>query len=220
MHFGFLNINDEKMSKSLGNFFTARDILKKYPAEAIRMSFAQTHYSGPLNFSEELLSSAQKGLEKLNNLAEKVKEELKKEEDSGLNPAFNFDSFEQNFSAAMDDDFNTPQGIAVIFDFIREVNRTIAEGGNLSRQFYSGVRDFLSKTAEGVLGILDFNSLSQSTGGSLEGELIELLIKLRTEAKQNKNYAMADTIRDELKELGVILQDSKEKTTYKKVAKS
>ena len=78
IHFGFLNINDEKMSKSLGNFFTARDVLKKYSRFAIRMFFAQAHYAGPLNFSEELLASADKGLEKLNNLRDKINEEIEK----------------------------------------------------------------------------------------------------------------------------------------------
>ncbi len=86
IHFGFLNINEEKMSKSLGNFFTARDILKKYSPFAIRMFFAQAHYGGPLNFSEELLASAEKGLEKLNNLRDKIIEELKDNKIDGINP--------------------------------------------------------------------------------------------------------------------------------------
>ncbi len=216
IHFGFLNINDEKMSKSLGNFFTARDILKIYSAEAIRMLFAQTHYGGPLNFSEELLSSAGKGLEKLNNLAEKIEEEIKLNRSEGKFPQIDFTKFKNNFESAMDDDFNTPQASAVIFDFVREINKAIAENENINVQFYLNVKEYLQQTAEGVLGIMDFSQIHAQSNGELENDLIELLIKLRTEAKQNKNYSLSDKIRDELKALGVILQDGKDKTTYKK----
>ena len=216
MHFGFLNINNEKMSKSLGNFFTAREVLKKYSAEAVRLSFAQTHYGGPLNFSEDLLASAEKGLEKLFNLAEKIEEEIKKNNEDGIVPELDFKKYYGDFEKAMDDDFNSPQASAVIFDFVREANRAIASNENINVKFFSDVRGFLLKTAEGVLGILHFDKLSSSGGASLENDLIELFIKLRTEAKANKNFALADQIRDELKEMGIILQDSKDGTTYKK----
>jgi cysteinyl-tRNA synthetase len=216
IHFGFLNFNDEKMSKSLGNFFTARDILKIYSAEAIRMLFAQTHYGGPLNFSDELLSSAGKGLEKLNNLAEKTEEEIKHNRSEGNIPQIDFVKYKKDFESAMDDDFNTPQASAVIFDFVREVNKAIADNENINVQFYFDIKEYLQQTAEGVLGVLDFSQINAKNNGELENNLIELLIKLRTEAKQNKNYSLSDRIRDELKSLGVILQDGKDKTTYKK----
>ncbi len=214
IHFGFLNINEEKMSKSLGNFFTARDVLDKYPAEALRLLYAQAHYGGPLNFTEELLAGAQKGLEKLNNLAEKIEQELKSSEGSN-NPAFDFKKFYQAFEDAMDDDFNTPQAVAVIFDFAREVNRVISENENTGSDFYIQVKDFLQKTAVGILGILDFDNKISRSDGKLEGDLIELLIKIRQDAKNDKNFKLADSIRDELKEFGIQLQDSKDKTTYK-----
>jgi len=216
MHFGFLNINEEKMSKSLGNFFTARDILKKYSPFAIHMFFTQAHYGGPLNFSDELLASAEKGLEKLNNLCTKINDELKSEKTDGVNPDFNFQKFEDKFIEVMDDDFNTPQGIAVLFDFAKEVNRLIAENNNLNSEFYRKAKDFLSKTAVNVFGILTFDEV-QTSGDSMEKELIELLIQLRNDAKINKNYALSDNIRDGLSKLGITLQDSKDKTTYKKV---
>jgi cysteinyl-tRNA synthetase len=215
LHFGFLNINDEKMSKSLGNFFTARDILKKYTRFAIRMFFAQAHYAGPLNFSEELLASADKGLEKLNNLCDKINEELKSEKSDSVNPDFDFKKFEEKFTEVMDDDFNTPQGIAVLFDFMREVNRVIAENQNISSEFYQKAKDFLSKTAVDVFGILSFEQEKSTGDNALERELIELLIRLRIDAKKEKNYTLSDKIRDELSKLGVIVQDLKEKTIYK-----
>ncbi len=219
IHFGFLNINNEKMSKSLGNFFTAREILKKYSAEAIRLAFAQTHYAGPLNFSDDLLSSAEKGLEKLTNLSEKIEDEIKTNRNEGIIPSIDFEKFKNNFETAMDDDFNSPQACAVIFDFVREVNKTIAENQELNIKFYSDVKDFLQKTAEGVLGIMDFSKPNLQSNGAMEDDLIELLIKLRTDAKKEKNYALSDKIRDELNAIGIILQDSKEGTTYKRAKK-
>ncbi len=213
MHFGFLNINEEKMSKSLGNFFTAREVLKKYSAEAIRMFFAQAYYRGPLNFSDDLLTAAEKGLEKINNLVDKVNSEIKKN-NSDVKPDFDFKLFYQRFEEAMDDDFNTSQAAAVIFDFVKDVNRIIASSENVDFNFYNDVKTFLTKTAGGVLGIVDFN---KATFGDdkLVNDLIELLIALRTEAKQNKNYQLSDTIRDRLKVLGVVLQDGKEDTSFK-----
>ena len=215
LHFGFLNIDNEKMSKSLGNFFTARDILKKYSAEAVRLAFAQTHYAGPLNFSDELLSSAEKGLEKLINLAEKIEEEIKTNVTDGTTPGFVFEKYINDFISSMDDDFNSPQACAVIFDFIRDVNRTISENEKINTEFYSEVKNFLQQTAEEVLGILDFSKISAQNSGELQNSLIELFIKIRTDAKNEKNFALADKIRDELKKIGITLQDSKDKTTYK-----
>jgi len=219
VHFGFLNMDNEKMSKSLGNFFTARDVLKKYSAEAIRLLFAQTNYGGPLNFSDELLSAAEKGLEKLNNLALKVLEEIKTDRQDGSNPDFDFVKYENAFTSVMDDDFNTPQGVAVIFDFVKEVNRTITENEKINVKFYMNVKSFLEKTAKDVLSILDFDNISKTPDGKLEGDLIELLIQLRTYAKKEKNYSLADKIRNELNKLGIVLEDSKEKTTYKILSK-
>ncbi len=216
IHFGFLNINNEKMSKSLGNIFTARDILKIYSAEAVRLAFAQTHYAGPLNFSDELLSSAEKGLEKLKNLAEKIEEEIKENRQEGIVPKLDFEKYKNNFGTAMDDDFNSPQACAVIFDFVRDVNRAIAENENISLKFYLSVKEFLQNTAEGVLGILDFSETANQSNGALENDLIELLIKLRQDAKLEKNYVLSDKIRNELKNIGIELQDSKSGTTYKK----
>jgi len=213
LHFGFLNINEEKMSKSLGNFFTARDVLKRYSAEAIRMFFAQAYYRGPLNFTDDLLTGAEKGLEKITNLVDKVNDELQKH-NSGVKPEFDFKSYYKRFEDAMDEDLNTSQAVAVIFDFVKDVNRIIASTENIDVNFYNDIKTFFTKTAENVLGIVDFNKTT--TGDDkLVGELVELLIRLRTEAKQNKNYQLSDTIRDRLKELGVVLQDSKDGTSYK-----
>lgn len=217
IHFGFLNINDEKMSKSLGNFFTAREILKKFTAETIRLFFCQTHYSGPLNFSEELLMASQKGLEKIYNLTDRINQALRDlpEASGGTMPDFDLNRFRSGFEAAMDDDFNSPQAVAVIFDFIKEANRVLAQNENIDRQFFSDLLDFLKATASDVLGILDLKRQPEEPNETLQNELIELLIRLRTNAKAEKNYKLSDEIRNGLNELGITLQDLKDKTTYK-----
>jgi cysteinyl-tRNA synthetase len=224
VHFGFLNIQNEKMSKSLGNFFTARDILKKYSAESIRLFFAQTYYGGPLNFSEELINAAEKGVEKIKNLALKIEDEIKKQNKDGDNPEFDLKPFYDEFEKVMDDDFNTPQAVAVIFDFVRQANKIIAETQKLNVDFYERIKKFLVDTAENVLGIVHFDELKKSTFGNsedglkvnLEDELIQLLIVIRHSLKKEKNYAMSDQIRDGLNKLGIILQDTKEGATFKK----
>ncbi len=216
MHFGFLNINHEKMSKSLGNFFTARDVLKKYSAEAIRLFFAQAYYRGPLDFTDELLLSSTKGLEKISNLIDVTEIKLNKNKSTNNIPAVDFSNYKQKFIDAMDDDFNTAQAVAVIFDFARDVNRTIAENDNIDVQFYSNVKNFLSETAEGVLGIIDFSFTGTKSSAGLEDSLINLLIELRQKAKSEKNYKLSDEIRDRLGEMGVVLKDTKEGTTFKK----
>jgi cysteinyl-tRNA synthetase len=211
VHFGFLNINEEKMSKSLGNFFTTRDILKKYSANSIRHFFSQTHYSGPLSFSEELLNSAEKGLEKIYNLAQRIE---------NISPASSGDllSFEQErylfaFESAMDDNFNTPQALASIFDFVRDFNKFLNKNDNISKEVIENAKEFLTSTLTDVLGITIFSQ--NESRDSKEDDLVQLLIDLRTKAKSDKNYTLADEIRDKLKEIGVILEDSKEGTKYK-----
>ncbi len=215
VHFGFLNIRDEKMSKSLGNFFTARDILKKFTAETVRLFFSQTHYAAPLNFSEELLQSASKASEKIITLAKKINEKLKSEKYGDEESSVNFEKYFADFTTAVDDDFNFPKGVAVIFDFVREINREMQTDKEFKVEFYQSAKDFLVKTADEVLGILDWKELeTPAVTDSKEDELIRLLIDLRANAKKEKNYALADEIRNRLGEMGIVLQDTKDGVTY------
>ncbi len=211
VHFGFLNINEEKMSKSLGNFFTAREILKKYSANSIRYFFSQTHYSGPLSFSEELLKSAEKGLEKIYNLAQRIENIIP--EKSGDLLSFEQERYLFAFESAMDDNFNTPQALASVFDFIRDFNKFLNKNDKISQDVLENAKRFLTSTLTDVLGIKLFSK--NESRDSKEDELVKLLIDLRTKAKFEKNYSLADEIRDKLKEIGVVLEDSKEGTKYK-----
>ena len=130
-------------------------------------------------------------------------------------PKLDFNKYKTDFQTAMNDDFNTPQAVAVIFDFVKDANKIIGENTNINSEFYSEIKNFLQTTAEGVLGIMDFTQKEEGDMATKEKELIELLIKLRQNAKMEKNYALADKIRDELKDIGIALEDSKDKTTYK-----
>jgi cysteinyl-tRNA synthetase len=215
IHYGFLNIDNEKMSKSLGNFFTARDVLKKYSAETIRFFFAQTIYSGPLNFSDDLLASAEKGLEKLNNLVLSSLSFLKNTSPEENINEFIFEKYYSDFEKAVDDDFNTPKGLAVIFEFIKDANKYIVDH-NPGKDFYSGIIEFLSKTAQDVLGILHIENLSQGKESGIEDALIQLFLELRIRLKQEKQYQLADEIRDKLSKLGIQIQDGKTGSTFKK----
>ena len=213
MHFGFLNIDKVKMSKSLGNFYTARDILDQYPAEALRLLFVQSHYRSPLNFSRELIESAQKGTEKLNNLARVLLEGVNNSD--GTSVDFDFDKFYNLFAEAMDDDFNTSQAVAVIFDFVREVNKVVAENENINSAFFVKAHEFIQATAETVLGIIHFENLEQKDNSEDDAWILEQ-IELRSKAKAEKNWQLADEIRNSHAEKGIILEDSKSGTTYKR----
>lgn len=218
IHFGFLNIQNEKMSKSLGNFFTARDVLKKFSAETVRLFFNQTHYAGPLSFSDELLASSQKAVEKIYNFAEEIENRMNSNIETNNNFEFDFHHYKKSFEEAMDDNFNTPRATAVVFDFIRAANSAIAEN-QIDKKFLEGAKTFLIQTAENVLGIFNSNKEKKESGGDLEDELINLLIELRHEAKKDKNYQLSDDIRDKLSGIGIQLKDTKEGTTFKKVDK-
>ena len=217
IHFGFLNLQNEKMSKSLGNFFTARDILKEFSPFAIRLLFNQTHYRSPLAFSKNLLSAAEKGLEKIFNLADVISNKLGNDEGTnGEEPDFDFSHYYTQFESAMDDDFNTSQAVAVIFDFVKNINKALADNQKYPVDFYLKSKDFLQKTAVDVLGIMEFNNVENKSDSSLEKELVELLIQLRLKAKAEKNYSLSDEIRDKLNQMGILLKDTKDGTTFTK----
>ena len=140
IHFGFLNINNEKMSKSLGNFFTVRDILKKYSAQTIRLLFCQTHYAKPIDFSDDILDAAEKGAAKIQNFVDDCFVNIDRKSEDGIVPDFDFQTYYNSFEAAMDDDFNTPQAVAGIFDFIRDVNKIVPADESVDALFFEKVK--------------------------------------------------------------------------------
>ncbi|ASW42134.1 cysteine--tRNA ligase [Clostridium isatidis] len=211
MHGAFLNINNQKMSKSLNNFLTAREILKDYSADVVRFLMLSGHYRSPLNFSDDLLESAKSSVERMYNAIsnlENLIDEVEKEkmDDNEREYLKSLDVYRQKYIEKMDDDFNTADAITAIFDLIKDINTNISINSSkeLCQEVLSLIRELGSP-----LGILQ-----NSTKLSLEDE-VEELIRQRQEARKNKNFALADKIRDDLKARNIILEDTPQGVRWK-----
>ena len=226
LHNGFIQINGDKMSKSLGNFFLLREILEKFSGNVVRLFILSTHYRKPINFSFENMEDTKKALQnivksmnKFENIVEKYKNE--KIENVKISEfSQKIDEFDKKFEEAMDEDMNTPQALATIFDQIRETNKFISTNESEFSTIYYEIKksyDSLKEKIENVFGIAieAKNALKEEDGENMEltKKLIELLIKLRSEARSEKNFKLSDEIRDELKALGVEIKDNKDGST-------
>ncbi len=203
MHSGAIRIDNVKMSKSLGNFFTIREVLDKYDEEVVRYFMISSHYRSPINYSEDSLKEAGVRLERLYTALQGLDLE-------GVSAAEN-NEFEQRFFKVMDDDFNTAEGLAVLFELVRHLNtvRSQDESAALS------LAALLVKLG-GVLGILQRDpEVFLKSGADVDEAMIESMIEQRNNAKRHRDFAEADRIRDELAARGVILQDSREGTTWR-----
>jgi len=214
MHVGYLNINNQKMSKSLGNFFTVRDILKKYDPEVLRFFMLSSHYRSPINFSEDLMQQAKNSLERLYNALYSMEHLEGTAQDTELTEEHRqyldkLNAYEQEFVAAMDDDFNTAGAMAALFNIVREYNMKVNEKSPL--ELVKRTKELLLNLGS-VLGF--FRKFTEKT---LLDEEIEQKIKERQVARKNKNYALADKIRDELKAQGIILEDTPTGVRWKRL---
>ena len=232
LHNGFIQVNGDKMSKSLGNFFLLREILGKFPGNVVRLFILGTHYRKPINFSMDNMEDSRKTLKNIvtsmNNFSEIIEKfsgkgshEGKVSDNTGNNGINEFkekvNELDKKFMEAMDEDMNTPQALAVIFDQIKETKKfsvNISNGEEAEALNYS--YNSLRKKLEEVLGIVLFmedENKNFKNNDKLTGNLIELLIKLRADARKEKNFKLSDEIRDNLKELGIEIQDNKDGTT-------
>jgi cysteinyl-tRNA synthetase len=213
LHNGFVRIKGEKMSKSLGNFFTIREILKKYPKEVVRLFILGTHYRSPLDFSEGNLKEAQQAWQRYRNCLERM-DFLKEEENDHQVEEEILARFRKNFHQSLDDDFNTAKATGVIFELVRALNiyldRYQIEKGEGRLKFIRGGRRLLKEWGE-LLGI--FPGGEEKVVNQPE---IERLVKERERARQEKNYQLADEIREKLRKMGVILEDHPQGTRWKK----
>ncbi|MCL6634827.1 MAG: cysteine--tRNA ligase [Peptococcaceae bacterium] len=232
MHNGFITVNEEKMSKSLGNFFLVRDILAKFPPELVRFFLLSTHYRSPLDFDDEKLTAAGRGLERIKTSIRLLSEALEKRVEGGaaavagdLNSAL--DDLKASFEAAMDDDFNTALAISVVFDLAREVNTAVQRlGAAVARQDRETLQKAMEmfQTFNEVLGIFKVDEGSgrmlldgaPGDGSGLAEGLLQLIIEVRQEARRKKDWGTADRIRDGLKALGIILEDTPQGVRWKK----
>ena len=210
LHNGFITIDNEKMSKSKNNFFTVKDILKEFPGEVIRFFILQTHYRSPLDFSDERLREAQTALDRLRN-ANAVVAELTQREgtaDTGAELAAQAETFLRDFDAAMDDDFNTALAISQMFGLAKEINRyhqELEHGAAFDAANFGRAADAYHAMAA-IIGIFEQEEAPADDG--LTDALMDLIIGIRQEARAAKNWAVADKIRDGLKEAGVVLEDT------------
>lgn len=228
MHNGFINVDGDKMSKSLGNFFLLREILDKFDGNIVRLFVLSTHYRKPINFSIENIEDSKKALQSIISSVKRYEEILQK---NNVNKDIekivikneNIENFikkvkklDKKFDEAMSEDMNTPQAIATVFDQIRETNKyydVIFE--NVTEELLEGLFSSymsLKNKMENILGIELINKVNEEND-EMSKELIELLIKIRTDARAEKNFKLSDEIRDSLKAIGVEIKDNKDGTT-------
>ena len=212
MHNAFLNIDNRKMSKSLGNFFTVREISEKYDLQVLRLFMLSAQYRSPLNFSADLMEASKNSLERIRTAAEHQADWLKaaKEGEMTAEEKQNQAAVEelvQKFETAMDDDFNTADAISAIFEIVRLSNSTISEAS--TKAYVSYVKETMDKLCD-VLGII-----TEKKEEILDSEVEDLIAK-RQQARKDKNFALADEIRGQLLDMGIILEDTREGVKWKR----
>ena len=203
MHAGAVRVDGEKMSKSLGNFFTIREVLEKYHPEVVRYLLVASHYRSPINYSEDSLKEAKGALERFYTALRGLPEV----------PAAGGEAFVERFGAAMDDDFNSPEACAVLFDMAREINRLRDSDQQAAAALAARLRELGS-----VLGVLQMSPdafLQVGAEGKVDAAEVEALIAARLQARAEKNWAESDRIRDQLAAMGVVLEDGKGGTTWR-----
>lgn len=207
MHNGFLKINNEKMSKSLGNFFTVREIAEKYPLQVIRFFMLSAHYRSPLNFSADLVEASKNGLERILTAVDRLKSISGTEGEVDKAVADEMDAFVKKYEAAMDDDLNTADAISVIFELVKYANVNVTEES--TKATVELVLNIVTKLCD-ILGII-----TEKKKEILDSD-IEALIEERQAARKAKNFARADEIRDQLSDMGIILEDTREGVKWKR----
>ena len=219
LHNGFITIHNEKMSKSKNNFFTVKDILQEYPGEVVRFFILQTHYRSPLDFSDERLKEAQTSLARLQQSKAFMDELLKKEgsADTAKDLAAKAEEYRKAFYEAMDDDFNTALAISQLFGLSKDINiyyqDVMNKGADYDAAGFARVSEIYLEMAA-IIGIFEQEEAAADDG--LTDKLMELIISIRQDARKEKNWAIADKIRDELKEVGIVIEDTPNGARWKK----
>lgn len=214
IHNGYININSQKMSKSLGNFFTVREIADKYGYEPIRYLMIASHYRNPINYSEDVVIQAKASLERLYTFKENLEFAIKnsaKSNAKGITKSVDIAKYKKRFTDAMNDDLNTADALAVIFDFVRDVNSAVLSKSNFDYSYLQEIAKLFSELCE-ILGIVCKSELSGKK--SCDNSKIEELIKKRENARKEKNWKLADEIRDTLKSMNVIIEDNPQGTKF------
>jgi cysteinyl-tRNA synthetase len=213
LHNGFISVDNEKMSKSLNNFFTVRDVAEKYGYETIRFFMLSAHYRSPLNYSVESLEQAKAALERMygcrDSLNFMISNSSGEKEADFEDIVTKLDSHKSAFLEALEDDFNTADAIASIFELVRDINTYCSTNSNPSKELCSCALDELNELT-GVLGLMTVKK-----DENIDAE-IEALIEKRQQARKNKDFKLADSIRNELKQRGIILEDTNQGVKWRK----
>ncbi|MCL5020572.1 MAG: cysteine--tRNA ligase [Bacteroidetes bacterium] len=223
LHNNMVTVNGTKMSKSLGNFVTLKDAFRKFDPITVRFFILQSHYRSPLDYSNEAVEGAGKGLDRLKNVLRELRdlaEGTVAEADFSNLPEepINLYRYYSEWLAAMADDFNTPGAIAVLFEMLKDINTAIGSGRAIGAEFAALTHSFIATLAGEVLGIIPTGDQGTS-GRNIESSLINLFISLRVDARKNRDFRLADSIRSELQNMGVVLEDKKDGTTTFKVVR-
>ena len=216
MHNGYININGEKMSKSSGSFVLLRDILKHFEGRVIRLFVLGSHYRKPMEFSDAELNQTKSSLERIENTLKRMKE-LDEENIKGTDECQELlatkKEMEAKFIEAMDEDFNTAQALGYIFELVKAVNKTLDEA-NISKKGLEVVDEVYSYLVMIIQDVLGVKLKLEVEVNNISADLIELILELRRNAREEKNWALSDKIRDRLLELGIKIKDGKDKTTW------
>ena len=223
LHNGFITVNEEKMSKSLGNFFLVIDILKHFEPETLRFFILSTHYRSPLDFSDERLKEAQRSLARLATAQENL-QALGQIQGAGpteqsLATRSRIEGFREEFLSAMRDDFNTSLAISHMFALGREINtyyQAVITGLAKPDGKLVAITGKIFGEMCSIIGVLEKSTVAAAVEDGLENGLMEILIDIRREARQNKNYAQADALRDKLAGIGIVLEDTPQGVRWKR----
>lgn len=212
MHNGYINVDNKKMSKSLGNFFTAREVAEKYGYETVRYMMIQAHYRSPINYCVELLEACKASLERLYNCRETLDRAIANAKDGEISESAKnlFDTRRQQFITAMDDDLNTADAISFIFELVRDLN-TMSSDNSISKQQLQAGADLFDELT-GVLGLM----YNRRKADEIPAEVLELA-EQRKSARKEKNFALADEIRDKITALGYSIKETRQGTEIKKI---
>lgn len=218
MHNGYINVKGEKMSKSLGNFFLLREVLEQYEGKVVRFFVLSSHYRKPIDFSDEELNQAKAAVERIENTLMRVMEKMDERDEAGNTEAVEnlkkaLKESKAKFVSSMDEDFNTSQGIGALFELIKEMNKFMdstalnPEG----RKTLEEASDFLKEAFIEVLGV---ELKMEKKIGNMTAELVDFILELRQDARNERNWALSDKIRDRLSGVGIKIKDGKDKTTW------
>jgi cysteinyl-tRNA synthetase len=214
---GSLTVDDVKMSKSLGNFITIKDALELYSPEAIRFFMLSSHYRKPVDFSRDAMLSAERGIERLRNTVRALRQRKEQVQPAGtaeLSHVGTLIPYSERFLKAMDDDFNTPQAIAALFDLNKEVNQLLNSGQTLSHGTVAAIDDIYRELGGEILGIIP-DDLTDEVGGELVEGLMEVILDIREQYREAEEWERADELRDRLADRGIAVDDRPEGTTWR-----